>query len=172
MWSVAAECRLRCYSKVRARRKMHRGASAGASCIKTLVFPACLAFAGRLSGARGCRGRKKRRALSPFKPPAQAAAASAGGCSAERRTHSGSEQPAARASSSRAAAASATASSKVQKPRRNTSKTKLGLYHVSRRDFVARPASLPEREQRLVLLRPGPLPTPDAGKASRHPRRY
>ena len=62
----------------------------------------------------------------------------------------------------------ATASSKVQKPRRHTSKTKLGLYHVSRRDFVARPASLPEREQRLVLLRPGPLPTPDAGKASLH----
>ena len=52
----------------------------------------------------------------------------------------------------------ATASSKVQKPRRNKSKTKLGLYHVSRRVFVARPASLPEREQRLVLLRPGPFP--------------
>ena len=48
------------------------------------------------------------------------------------------------------------------------SKTKLGLYHVSRRDFVARPASLPERERLLVLLRPGPLPTPDAGKALIH----
>ena len=56
----------------------------------------------------------------------------------------------------------------MQKPRRNTSKTKLGLYHVSRRVFVARPASLPERERLLVLLRPGPLPTPDAGKASIH----
>ena len=59
------------------------------------------------------------------------------------------------------------ASSKVQKPRRNTSKTKLGLYHVSRR-VDARPASLPERERLLVLLRPGPLPTPDAGKALIH----
>ena len=68
----------------------------------------------------------------------------------------------------RAAATTASTSSKVQKPRRHTSKTKLGLYHVSRRVFVARPASLPEREQRLVLLRPGPLPTPDAGKASLH----
>ena len=61
----------------------------------------------------------------------------------------------------------ATASSKVQKPRRHTSKTKLGLYHVSRR-VDARPASLPERERLLVLLRPGPLPTPDAGKALIH----
>ena len=55
----------------------------------------------------------------------------------------------------------------MQKPRRHTSKTKLGLYHVSRR-VDARPASLPERERLLVLLRPGPLPTPDAGKASIH----
>ena len=44
---------------------------------------------------------------------------------------------------------------------------KLGLYHVSRR-VDARPASLPERERLLVLLRPGPLPTPDAGKALIH----
>ena len=71
-------------------------------------------------------------------------------------------------SSAAISAPAATASSKVQKPRRHTSKTKLGLYHVSRRDFVARPASLPERERLLVLLRPGPLPTPDAGKASIH----
>ena len=60
---------------------------------------------------------------------------------------------------------------KVQKPRHHTNE------HISKSwdcitsagaTFVARPASLPEREQRLVLLRPGPLPTPDAGKALIH----
>ena len=58
-------------------------------------------------------------------------------------------------------------SCKVQKPRRTHRTKKLGLYHVSRR-VDARPASLPERERLLVLLRPGPLPTPDAGKALIH----
>ena len=124
--------------------------------------------------------------LSPLKPPAQAAAASAGGC---QRQHAGQRAEAARAcKQSRRSERRSRGSNQWQrvaavrqlqgaiseaavrcKNRVATHRIKkLGLYHVSRRDFVARPASLPERERLLVLLRPGPLPTPDAGKALIH----
>ena len=163
MWSVALECNVRCYSKVRARRKMHRGASAGASCIKTLVFPACSLCSCFLAPPEAAGGT----GLSPLKPPAQAPAASAAvGAVPSGAASSGSErkqEPPQRADNAQRQQGSC----KVQTPRRHTSKTKLGLYHVSRR-VDARPASLPERERLLVLLRPGPLPTPDAGKALIH----
>ena len=151
MWSVAAECTLRCYSKVRARRKMHRGASAVASCIKTLVFPACslCSCCSEAPEAAGGTG------LSPLKPPAQAAAASAAVGADARQTRSGSEQR------QRVQAVGAkTASPNIE--------NKAGIVSRQPARPVARSASLPEREQRLVLLRPGPFPTPDAGKASLH----
>ena len=137
-------------------------------------------------GSAALRGRRKQ-GLSPRKPPAQARQRAQSRAQSPAATRSGSEQsselqaeppqraqqpserPAATRSGSKAAArCNNRGSFKVQKPSRNKSKTKLGLYHVSRRDFVARPASLPERERLLVLLRPGPLPTPDAGKALIH----
>ena len=93
--------------------------------------------------------------LSPCKPPAQAAAASAAVGADARQTRSGSEQR------QRVQAVGAkTASPNIE--------NKAGIVSRQPARPVARPASLPEREQRLVLLRPGPFPTPDAGKASQH----
>ena len=95
--------------------------------------------------------------MSPLKPAAQAAAASAAlGAQRQHAASSGSEQQQGKGSE-----AASAASCKVQKPRHHTNKhiiKKLGLYHVSRRAFRGASASLPEREQRLVLLRPGPFP--------------
>ena len=98
--------------------------------------------------------------MSPRKPPAQAAAASAALAQRPSATaSSGSEQqaePQQRARNPQRQQGSC----KVQKPRRHTNE------HISKSwDCITSAgaprgvsASLPEREQRLVLLRPGPFP--------------
>ena len=171
MWSVAAECTLRCYSKVRARRKKHRGASAGASLLKDTSISSLQPLQGLISGPRGQQGARGHR-IEPPQTPSASSGSERRGCSAQRQTQwqraGGSEAAASSGSEQRQRAQS---SRSVQNPRHHTIKhiiKKLGLYHVSRRAFRGASASLPEREQRLVLLRPGPFPTPDAGKASLH----
>ena len=104
--------------------------------------------------------------LSPLKPPAQAAAASAAAGAAAQRA------VAASASKSRRSERTATRSD-----RKAAVRCQNRVEHIKQKSWdcitsAGAPrgvsASLPEREQRLVLLRPGPFPTPDAGKASLH----
>ena len=137
-----------------------------ASGTKTLAFAACSLCSCFLAAPEAAGGT----GLSPLKPPAQAAAASAALAQRPSATaSSGSEQqaePQQRARNPQRQQGSC----KVQKPRRHTNE------HISKSwDCITSAgaprgvsASLPEREQRLVLLRPGPFPTPDAGKASQH----
>ncbi len=128
MWSVAAECTPRCYSKVRARRKMHRGASAGASCIKTLVFPACSLCSCFLAAPEAAGGT----GLSPLKPPAQAEAASAAvGAVPSGAASSGSERKQSRRSEPATRSGSKAAVRCKNRVATHRIK-KLGLYHVSR----------------------------------------
>ena len=107
MWSVAAECTLRCYSKVRARRK-HRCASGRTSGIKALAI-SLQPLQGAIEGSRG----RKDSGLSPLKPPAQAAAASAA-VGADPLANTQRQRAAASERSSRRAAATQRAQASVR----------------------------------------------------------
>ena len=124
-----------------------------ASGTKTLAFAACSLCSCFLAAPEAAGGT----GLSPLKPPAQAAPASA---AVRAAAATRSEQRQRAAAGQKGSEAASAASCKVQKPRNHTNE------HISKSwDCITSAgaprgvsASLPEREQRLVLLRPGPFP--------------
>ena len=132
--------------------KLHK--SALASGINSLALTACSLCRLALAAPEGSRGT----GLSPLGPQRKLRQRARPSLQRPFAASCGSERKQSRCSERSSNAQRQQGSCKVQNPRRNKSKKKLGLYHVSRRACVARPASLPEREQRLVLLRPGPFP--------------